>query len=69
MRIIYLFIAVVLFSVSFTSCTAEDVSDSVKTTQYADDDLGNGDDTGGETGGQTGTINPPPPPTPAPTNP
>lgn len=61
MRIIYLFIAVVLFSVSFTSCTAEDVSDSVKTTQYADDD------TGGETGGQTGTINPPPPPVP--TNP
>ncbi|WP_165396030.1 hypothetical protein [Flavobacterium sp. J27] len=51
MRIIYLFIAVVLFSVSFTSCTAEDVSDSVKTTQYADDD----------TGGQTGTLPPPPP--------
>ena len=58
MRVVYLFIAVVLFSVSFTACTTEDISDSVKTAKYADDD----------TGGQTGTINPPPPP-PAPTIP
>lgn len=53
MRIIYLFIAVVLFSASFTSCTAEDVSENVVTTQVATD-----------TGGQSGTI-PPPPPTPS----
>ncbi|WP_445455535.1 hypothetical protein [Flavobacterium sp. HNIBRBA15423] len=59
MKIVYLFIAIILFSASFTSCTAEDISESVATTQYADDD------TGGETGGQTGTINPPPPPTPS----
>ena len=51
MRVIYLFITVILFSVSFMSCTTEDISDSVKTAQYAD----------GDTGGQTGTLPPPPP--------
>ncbi len=55
MKTIYLFIAIILFSVSFTSCTAEDISESVATTQYADDD---------DTGGQNGQINPPPPPAP-----
>ncbi|WP_165396031.1 hypothetical protein [Flavobacterium sp. J27] len=54
MRVVYLFIAVVLFLVSFTSCTTEDISDSIKTSEYADDD----------TGGQNGQINPPPPPLP-----
>ncbi|KIX21853.1 hypothetical protein SY27_03980 [Flavobacterium sp. 316] len=56
MNRLYILIAVTLFSVSFTSCTAEDISET--TNQYANDD------TGGETGGQTGTINPPPPPVP-----
>lgn len=55
MNRLYILIAVVLFSISFTSCTPEDISDNTKTTEYAD----------GETGGQTGTINPPPPPAPA----
>uniref|UniRef100_UPI0040486D26 hypothetical protein n=1 Tax=Flavobacterium sp. TaxID=239 RepID=UPI0040486D26 len=49
MKTIYLFIAVILFSVSFTSCTAEDISESART--HADD-----------TGGQNGTLPPPPPP-------
>ncbi|NHN26483.1 hypothetical protein FIA58_012425 [Flavobacterium jejuense] len=60
MKRLYILVVVILFSASFTSCTADDISET--TNQYADDDLGNGDDTGGETGGQTGTINPPPPP-------
>lgn len=54
MNKLYIFIAIILFSASFTSCTAEDISESVATTQYADDD----------TGGQTGTL-PPPPPAPS----
>lgn len=51
MKTIYLFIAVILFSVSFTSCTAEDISENVATNQQAND-----------TGGQNGTLPPPPPP-------
>jgi hypothetical protein len=49
MNKLYILVAVVLFSVSFTSCTAEDISESART--HADD-----------TGGQTGQLNPPPPP-------
>jgi hypothetical protein len=49
MNKLYILVAVVLFSVSFTSCTAEDISESART--HADD-----------TGGQSGTIDPPPPP-------
>lgn len=58
MNRLYILIAVTLFSVSFTSCTAEDISET--TNQYADDGSGGGDDTGG----QNGQINPPPPPVP-----
>lgn len=50
MNRLYILVAVILFSASFTSCTAEDVSENVATNQQADD-----------TGGQTGTLPPPPP--------
>ena len=53
MNRLYILVAVILFSASFTSCTAEDISENVATNQQADD-----------TGGQSGTI-PPPPPTPS----
>ena len=56
MNRLYILIAVTLFSVSFTSCTAEDISET--TNQYADDGSGSGDDTGGQNG------HPPPPPAP-----
>ena len=50
MNRLYILVAVILFSASFTSCTAEDVSESVATTQFATD-----------TGGQNGHVTPPPP--------
>ena len=51
MKRIYLSVAVIVTVIAFNSCTTEDISDSVKTAKYADDD----------TGGQTGTLPPPPP--------
>lgn len=52
MKIVYLFIAVILFSASCISCTAEEVSESGVANQQVDAD----------TGGQSGTLPPPPPP-------
>jgi hypothetical protein len=49
MKKVFLFMAIVSLSIAFTSCTAEDISESART--HADD-----------TGGQSGTIDPPPPP-------
>lgn len=60
MNRLYILVTVILFSASFTSCTADDISEQVVTNQQADGDLGNGDDTGG----QNGQIKPPPPPAP-----